>query len=386
MNNRSEKISRAARIAKQVADSIAEAMAPPKLVRKRPNKREKIARRRNSRQNRGAEVAGAEIAVAAVEPPAVVAQVPAARTRRAYATSCSARDLVRARAQAAAHLYVTPVALAAARKRAKVAHDRSRKLNVGARRFLINRVKKDKFLDCMDMRRVIAGKYNKQISNSTIYNCLSEHKITYKQTSLRTKPTDAGKLKEFRERIEQTPLDSIVSLDESSFDTQMVRKRGWSPVGEKCIVIPRNGGKGRKRFSLMMAVSSGEVIAWQVLEGSYNKERFLSYLRDVLLPVMQTKPHLKHLLMDNVAFHRSKEVRTLLDEHEMREPVIYNPPYHPDSNPVEMVFSVIKSLARKRGPRNQLEVEAVIEESIAADRFNLPAMFQHALAGRYLHE
>jgi transposase len=295
------------------------------------------------------------------------------------------QKLARASAQAAAHVYVTPAILSAARKRAAAVHDRRHKLTSGGRRFLINRVKKDKFLDYASLRTTIFRKYQTEISDSTIYKYLAAARMSYKKTSFRRKVTDAAKLTEFREKIAQIPLDSIVSLDEASFNTHMVCRYGWSPIGEKCIVMPKEETRC-ETFSLLMAVSSNEVVAWQLVKGSFNKVRFLAFLQEHLLPAMQDKPHLQHLLMDNVAFHKSAEVQEMLEEHDLREPIIFNPPYHPDTNPVEMVFSVLKSMTRKQAPRNYGEVEKAIKDAIAADRLNLPGMFQHALAGNYLLE
>jgi transposase len=273
------------------------------------------------------------------------------------------------------------------RKRAIGRVGKQLKLVAGARRLLISRVRKNKYVECSSLRRALVIKYGESahISNSTIYNYLHRERISHKRTSVRTRPTDANKLRAFRETVAEVDHNTIVSLDEASFDTHMVRKYGWSRVGEKCLVIPENGRKRRERHSLMMAVSSGEVVAWQLVEGSFNKLRFLSFLETHLLPAMAVRPHLTRLLMDNVAFHHSKEVRALLDEHDLPDPIIFNPPYHPDTNPVEMVFSVLKNSTRKREPGNGEEIEEAIRDVIALDTFNLPGMFRHALAGSFLN-
>jgi hypothetical protein len=146
----------------------------------------------------------------------------------------------------------------------------------------------------------------------------------------------------------------IISLDESSFDTHMTQLYGWSKRGEKCIFYPKHSRRGRKRFSLMMATSNSRVVAWE------------------LLP-------LDTLLMDNVAFHHSKEVKQLLDEHHMH--IIYNPPYYPDTNPVEMVFSMLKADARVQQPIDKQGIEAMIQQTcrqrMTADV--LSRVFAHAL-------
>jgi transposase len=380
VDKRRHRISNAAKIAKKVADSIAVDLAMPK-----PRPAPKLALKKERRGKRSAAQIVADVLPIEQNDNVAAPVVAIVRARRKYAKSLSMQKLARAIAQAAAHVHVTPSILAAARKRAADAHDRRHKLTTGGRRFLINRVKKDKFLDCAVLRATISRRFKKEISDSTIYNYLAAARMSYKKTSFRGKLTDATKLAEFRERISQTPLDSIVSLDEASFNTHMVRRYGWSSIGEKCIVRPKEGTK-RETFSLMMAVSSNEVVAWQLVKGSFNKVRFLAFLEEHLIPAMQYRPHLQHLLMDNVPFHKSAEVREMLEEHDYNEPIIFNPPYHPDTNPVEMVFSSLKSMTRKRAPRNEKEIEKAIKDAIAADRFNLPGMFRHAPKGKYMQE
>ncbi len=47
------------------------------------------------------------------------------------------------------------------------------------------------------------------------------------------------------------------------------------------------------------------------------------------------------IYMDNLAVHRSNEVKERLDE--LSIPYIFSPPYSPDYNPIESVFSIFKS-------------------------------------------
>jgi hypothetical protein len=337
VDKRRHRISNAAKIAKKVADSIAAVLALPKP---RPTRKRALKKKRRGKRSAAQVEADALPVEQNVHAAAPVVEV--VRARRKYAKSLSMQKLARASAQAAAHVHVTPSILAAARKRAADVHDRRHKLTTGGRKFLINRVKKDKFLDCSALRTTISHRFKKEISDSTIYNYLAAAKMSYKKTSFRGKVTDAAKLAKFQEIIAQTPLDSIVSLDEASFNTHMVRMYGWSFIGEKCIVRPKEGTK-RETFSLMMAVSSNEVVAWQLVKGSFNKVRFLAFLEEHLIPAMQDRPHLQHLLMDNMPFHKSAEVREMLKEHDFTEPIIFNPPYHPDTNLVETVFSSQKN-------------------------------------------
>ena len=52
------------------------------------------------------------------------------------------------------------------------------------------------------------------------------------------------------------------------------------------------------------------------------------------------------IYFDNLSVHRSKDVRDELDR--LKIPYIYCPPYSPDCNPIESVFSIYKNILRRR--------------------------------------
>ncbi len=228
-------------------------------------------------------------------------------------------------------------------------------------------------LDKHKIKQMTERKINIKISNTTIYRCLHKENMSYKRTHFRSKRPDEHKMEEFRSRL---PQNSIISLDESSFDTHMTSKYGWSKRGQRCILYPSRSRRARKRFSLMLAISNKHTVASQLVAGSFNKARFISFLQERLLPVIRREDV---ILMDNVRFHHSKEVKQILNEHHIR--TLYNPPYHPDSNPVEMAFSMIKSDARRSQPSTKEDVESVIEHTtrVRLTPTVLQGLFNHAL-------
>ena len=51
-------------------------------------------------------------------------------------------------------------------------------------------------------------------------------------------------------------------------------------------------------------------------------------------------------LMDNATIHKSKELKQLIDDNKRK--IIYNVPYSPENNPIEMVFSKVNLLVKKK--------------------------------------
>lgn len=70
------------------------------------------------------------------------------------------------------------------------------------------------------------------------------------------------------------------------------------------------------------------------IEGSCNKQIFIEWLKNALLPNLEQGIS---IVMDNVAFHKSKDILELVTDKLMN--IIFLPPYSPDFNPIEHFWS-----------------------------------------------
>lgn len=82
-----------------------------------------------------------------------------------------------------------------------------------------------------------------------------------------------------------------------------------------------------------------------VIEGTVNKNAFLSFLEHVLLPTLDKG---SVLVMDNWTIHHGYEVRDLVQEFGCE--LLYLPTYSPDFNPIEHLFAKIKTVIKKAKP------------------------------------
>lgn len=128
------------------------------------------------------------------------------------------------------------------------------------------------------------------------------------------------------------PAD-VLSVDESSFDSNMAPLRGYSPKGVPFVVAMQRSA--RKRVSLTLAVSNTSMVHWTIVPGSSNGVLFRTFLLG-LAPFPQ-----RYVLMDNVAFHKSVAVRALLAS--MGKEPLFVPPYSPEFNPIENIFGYTKA-------------------------------------------
>jgi hypothetical protein len=169
--------------------------------------------------------------------------------------------------------------------------------------------------------------------------------------------------------------DTLVSHDEAHVHNRMTRSRGWSRAGMKAFTTPAHHRRP-ERYSLMMAVSREKVIAWQVVDGSVDQHKFLSFLQEKLVTAVRASG-MTHLLLDNTPIRHARVVQEYWASEGGRQPLIFNPPYHPDSNPIE----IIKPHLRKRRPETRIAVESEIGWAVRmlVTTLKLGNVFQHAL-------
>jgi transposase len=120
----------------------------------------------------------------------------------------------------------------------------------------------------------------------------------------------------------------------------MARLYGW---GEKPSRVEEYVPDVRfERSSLIAGVRLSGVIAPISFRGSLNGEFFEGYVEQVLAPIL--KPG-DIVVMDNYSVHK---VAVALDAiAERGASVLFLPPYSPDYNPIEMMWSKVKSILRK---------------------------------------
>jgi len=130
--------------------------------------------------------------------------------------------------------------------------------------YIIIYVTKKSSFEMKNLRKSITKIFNVFVSKSSVYRILKENNITNKKINQKIIPKNTNlknKTKIFLKNINQNPIDKIISIDESSFDTHMSSRYGWSKKGtsiKKRISIPK-----RKRKTLTLAVSNKKIIGYR---------------------------------------------------------------------------------------------------------------------------
>lgn len=133
-------------------------------------------------------------------------------------------------------------------------------------------------------------------------------------------------------------------LDETGLKTNLTRLRGWAFGGER-LVEPVPAGRWETN-TLVHAIALDGTRAAMVLDGPMDGVCFIGFCESFLAPAL--KPG-DLVVMDNLASHKSERARLAIESAGAQ--VVLLPPYSPDLNPIEMIFSKLKQLVRSQRPR-----------------------------------
>jgi len=103
-----------------------------------------------------------------------------------------------------------------------------------------------------------------------------------------------------------------------------------------------------KRYSTAAALWEGGLVGYHTLEGSFDGPDFLEFINQYVVPALNPFPGDRSvLIMDGAQIHNQSLVEKAVESVGAR--VLILPPYSPDYDPVEHLFSKIKSKVRKFG-------------------------------------
>lgn len=146
-------------------------------------------------------------------------------------------------------------------------------------------------------------------------------------------------------------------IDETWVKTNMAPLRGWCRRGQRLKTRVPHGHW--KTLTFIAALRVDQVTAPCVFDGPINGECCLSYVEQILVPVLKLRDV---VVMDNLGSHKSRAIKQAIANAGAR--LIFLPAYSPDFNPIEQTFSKIKSVLRKAMGRTVPAIEDAIKHVI----------------------
>lgn len=117
-----------------------------------------------------------------------------------------------------------------------------------------------------------------------------------------------------------------------------------SLVGERAVgKAPKNHGKN---MTVVGAIALDGIRAMMAYEGGTTKQAFLHFVRHALVPSLKRGDV---VVWDNLKAHYADGVREAIEEAGAQ--VVFLPPYSPELNPIEPMWSKLKSLLRREEAR-----------------------------------
>jgi transposase len=182
---------------------------------------------------------------------------------------------------------------------------------------------------------------------------------------------------QWRSWSQDTDARRLIFIDETWAKTNMARLRGRAPRGERLVDKTPHGHW--QTTTLIAALGIEGMQCSTVVDGAVNGDVFEAFVEQVLVP--QLRPG-DVVIMDNLSSHKRARVRERIEAAQAQ--LKYLPPYSPDLNPIEMVFSKIKQLLRTLQTRTRKALwrcmQAVLDTVTPSDATNC---FRHA--GYSLH-
>jgi transposase len=151
----------------------------------------------------------------------------------------------------------------------------------------------------------------------------------------------------------------VLFLDETGAVTNLVRSYGRSLEGSRCVAFAPGGHW--KVMTAVAAVRLSGMAPAATMACPMDGELFRMYLAESLAPTLRAGDV---VVMDNLASHKHPHVRELIES--AGATLLYLPPYSPDFNPIEMIWSKVKRLLRSAAARTIDTLHEAFGDAMAA--------------------
>lgn len=180
----------------------------------------------------------------------------------------------------------------------------------------------------------------------------------------------------WKETIKTLDVSKLVFLDESGVNINLTRRYGRA-IGKERVhdYAPLNTPKSTTMLSSIRMDGS---MIHKEFSGAVNREHFLDYVTNSLTPSLHSGDI---VIMDNLRTHKVDGVQQTIQS--VGAQVLYLPPYSPDFNPIEMLWSKIKSILRKWKARTLSQLHSSIPKAYSL--ISLSDIFAWFRETGYLH-
>ena len=192
-------------------------------------------------------------------------------------------------------------------------------------------------------------KQDGSIKIGALWHQLNKWSLTFKKT-LHASEQERADVQEarraWRQALPTMEVEKLVFIDETWTSTNLTRRYGRAAKGRRCIDAAPHGHWQTTTF--VGALRCRRLTAApMVTDGPMDGETFRAYVRQFLCPTLQPGDT---VILDNLSSHKVAGVEAAITA--TGALILFLPPYSPDLNPIEKLFSKLKARLRQAAKRD----------------------------------
>ena len=184
----------------------------------------------------------------------------------------------------------------------------------------------------------IKNEINNSLSSSTICRLLKNNNITKKKIINNTiyksiEDIDKDRIK-FVKDLTKDQFYNLISTDESHFNINQVKNYGYSKKGN-IIIKCRKHKRTKESRTLIPIISTDGILKYNIYNKTVNGEDYLNFIKSNV-DILKNRT----IILDNARIHHYNKVKQFAIENNIT--LLFNAPYSPIFNPIELIFNTIK--------------------------------------------
>ena len=226
----------------------------------------------------------------------------------------------------------------------------------------------------------IRDEYNKHfdlVSRSTIDRTLKKLKLTRKKKTLfdprKNTPVNQQKLFNYEINIAPFKIEDLIFIDETGCVRNITRPYARSTKGQRAHCF--NSLTRGTRISTIGALGIEGLLTAFCYDGTMNAFLLAFFVKVFLVPVLKSN---NVVILDNAKSHYDEDAIAMIEA--TGAGVIFLPPYSPELNPIEHIWSFVTSFIKKTVINVTYELYQTIADALETITSNdAKNCFQHCL-------
>ena len=232
--------------------------------------------------------------------------------------------------------------------------------------FILKSVDENKINTVKQIKDSIFTEFKIIISTQLIYNILKNNDYVYKKFKFNNNPySNEEQIEQFKKIIKthnKKNINNCVSLDEISFVLGSKPSNGWFKKNEKNEIKCNNKKIIRERYSLLVASTNEKILLFKMCKKGVKTDFFIDFMDELRKMDINNE---RYYLLDNARVHKTIKFNNYIKENKMN--LVYNAPYHSETNPIENIFSMLRNNLNRNKNETEIELIKSIEDFVKID-------------------